>query len=157
MAEQKTLQGQLDAKDKTIGVVVSRWNELVTKQLLEGCLDELRSMGSPNVIVVHVPGAWETPSAVKALLDRSDVHGVVALGCILQGATTHAAMLAGDAGSALMSMQLGSGKPVAWGILTPETQEQALERAGMKMGNKGREAAKAVVEMISLLAQIRQN
>lgn len=142
---------QISAKGKRIGIVVSRWNELVTRALLEGALDELAGLGNPKTVVVHTPGSWEIPLAAKALLEQQKCDGVVALGCILQGATTHAALLANDAGAALMNLQMSSGKPVSWGILTPESQEQALERAGMKLGNKGREAARAVVEMLSLL------
>jgi 6,7-dimethyl-8-ribityllumazine synthase len=82
-------------------------------------------------------------------------HGLVALGCILQGATTHAQILAGDVGSALMGLQMETGRPVTWGILTPETQEQALERAGMKLGNKGREAAGALLETLATLNALR--
>jgi len=146
----------MDAAGKRIGVVVGRWNELVTKELLEGALETLRSHGDPEVILVRVPGAWEIPPAVRGLIVHRHVHAVVALGCILQGATPHAAQLAGDVGGALMRLQTETGVPISWGVLTPETQEQALERAGMKLGNKGREAAAAAVEMASLLAQIAE-
>lgn len=142
---------QISAKGKRIGIVVSRWNEMVTRALLDGALDELKGLGDPKTTTVFVPGSWEIPLAAKALIDQQKCDGVIALGCIMQGATTHAALLANDAGAALMNLQMTSGKPVSWGILTPENQEQALERAGMKLGNKGREAARAVVEMISLL------
>jgi 6,7-dimethyl-8-ribityllumazine synthase len=151
----KELRGGRSAEGRRVGIVVSRWNELVTQELLRGCLDELAASGNPEVTVVHVPGSWEIPMAVSALIQSSTVHGVVALGCILQGATNHAAMLAGDTAGALMSQQLASGVPVSWGVLTPENQEQALERSGMKVGHKGREAASALVEMMSLLQQIR--
>jgi 6,7-dimethyl-8-ribityllumazine synthase len=148
----KDIRGNMDAKGKTIGVVVSRWNELVTKELLEGALDELNRHGA-NVVVVHVPGTWEIPVTVKTLLPKTD--GVVALGCILQGQTPHAKLLGGDVGGALMGLQVEFGKPVSWGILTPDTQDQALDRAGMKFGNKGREAALATIEMVSALEQAR--
>ena len=151
------VEGRIDAAGKTIGIVVSRWNELVTKALLEGALDTLRAAGDPEVVIVHVPGTWEAPLAAQALIKNRKVDAVVALGCILQGATSHAAMLAGDVSSALMRLQTETGVPIAWGILTPENQEQALERSGMKMGNKGREAATAAVEMASLLPQISKN
>lgn len=140
----------MDASGKTIGVVVSRWNELVTKELLEGALDTLRDHGDPEVMVVRVPGSWEIPLAAKRLIESHGADGVVALGCILQGETAHAKLLAGDVASALMGLQMASGKPVSWGVLTPDTAEQALDRAGLKHGNKGREAALAVVEMIAL-------
>lgn len=147
------VRGKMDAQGKRVGVVVARWNELVTKELLEGALDTLKAHGAEPV-VVHVPGTWEIPPAATALVDNKGVDAVVALGCILQGATTHAQLLAADVSRSLMKLQVRSGKPVAWGILTPETQEQALERTGLKHGNKGREAASAAIEMISVLAQI---
>lgn len=150
----KQIEARMDASGKTFGVVVSRWNELITKELLEAALETLRKHGKPDVVLVQVPGTWEIPPAAKALIERKKVDGVVALGCILQGATVHAQMLASDVGSALMGIQVATGVPVAWGILTPESQEQALERAGLKHGNKGREAALACIEMVSVLSQI---
>jgi 6,7-dimethyl-8-ribityllumazine synthase len=148
----KHIKGQSSAAGLTIGVVVSQWNELITKALLDGTLSTLESSGKPEVIVVEVPGTWEIPIVAQKLLESCD--GVVALGCILQGATTHAQLLAGDVGSALMGLQISTGKPIAWGILTPENQEQALERSGLKLGNKGREAAGALVATLSALHQI---
>ncbi len=144
----------MDAAGKKVGVVVSRWNELVTKQLLDGALETLRQCGDPEVILVKTPGTWEMAPAIMALIEHQKVDAVVALGCVLQGATPHAQLLASDAGSALMNLQTTTGVPIAWGVLTPDTQEQALERAGMKMGNKGREAALAAVEMIGVLTQL---
>ena len=146
----------MDATGKHFAIVVSRWNELITKELLEGALSELRRCGDPEVEVIHVPGTWEIPPVVKALVSRSEnrPHGVIALGCILQGQTPHAKLLGSDVGGALMSMQVAHGVPIAWGVLTPDTQEQALDRAGLKLGNKGREAAQAAVETASVLEQI---
>lgn len=148
----------MDARGRRFAILVSRWNELVTKQLLDGALDELARHGDPEVEVVHVPGTWEMPLAARTLLDRPDTtrpDAIVALGCIMQGATTHAQLLAGDVAGNLMRIQVERGVPIAWGILTPDNQEQALERAGMKIGNKGREAALAAVEMASLLENIQ--
>ena len=142
----------------SFAVVVSRWNELVTKQLLEGALDELARFGADHVEVVRVPGTWEAPVTVKALLDRPEgkrPHAVVALGCILQGETPHARLLSSDVASALMGLQVASGVPIAWGVLTPESVEQALDRSGMKHGNKGREAVQAAIESLSVVEQIR--
>jgi 6,7-dimethyl-8-ribityllumazine synthase len=146
----------MDATGKRFAVVVSRWNELVTKELLDGALDELAAHGDPAVEVVQVPGTWEIPAAVRALVSRKQKKpdGVIALGCILQGQTTHAKLLGGDVSAALMSLQTSYGVPIAWGVLTPDTMEQALERAGMKHGNKGREAALAAIEMASLLEKL---
>ncbi|MBS1724892.1 MAG: 6,7-dimethyl-8-ribityllumazine synthase [Armatimonadetes bacterium] len=150
----KVLQGDWNAQGLRIGVIVSRWNELVTRLLLDGALDQLRLCGGPEVTVVEVPGTWEVPPAAATLAESKSVDGIVALGCILQGATPHAQMLATDVSSALMELQTRTGVPIAWGVLTPETQEQALERAGMKLGNKGREAALACVEMVKVLRKL---
>ena len=145
----------MDASGKKVGIVVCRWNEYVNQMLLEGALDELRKHGDPEVEVVKVPGTWEGPVPALALIEEEGVDAVIALGTILQGATAHAEMLASDVSSALMWMQVEKRTPIAWGILTPENQEQAIERAGMKMGNKGREAALAAIEMMGVLAQTR--
>ena len=147
------IRGRMDAGGKRFVIVVSRWNELVTKQLVEGALDELKAHGDPKVEIVSVPGTWELPVAVRKIVTRKQnkPNGVIALGCILQGQTTHAKLLGSDVSSGLMSLQAEHGIPIAWGVLTPDTMEQALERAGMKHGNKGREAALAAIEMASLL------
>ncbi|MFZ4506737.1 MAG: 6,7-dimethyl-8-ribityllumazine synthase [Fimbriimonas sp.] len=144
--------GQLNATGKRFAIVVSRWNELVTKELTAGALDELKRCNAAEVQVVHVPGSWEIPLAVRGLLHRAEPpHGIVALGCILQGQTPHAKLLGADVAGALMNLQVEKGVPISWGILTPDTQDQALDRAGLKFGNKGREAALAAIEMVSLL------
>ncbi len=146
----------MDAAGKRFAIVVSRWNELITKELLDGAVSELRRCGDPEVEVVHVPGTWEMPPVVKALVTRASNRpdAVIALGCILQGQTPHAKLLGADVGSALMNLQVSHGVPIAWGVLTPDSQDQALERAGLKLGNKGREAAQAAVEAASLLEQL---
>ena len=151
----KAVDGMMDASGRRIGIVVSRWNEYVTKMLLEGALEELKTHGNPQVTVVRVPGAWEMPVAAKALIEDEKVDAVVALGGILQGATSHATILTEDVSSALMRMQIETRTPIAWGVLTPESQEQAIERSGMKLGNKGREAALAAIEMLNVLAAMR--
>lgn len=152
----KVVQGRMDAAGGRFAIVVSRWNELITKELLAGALSELERYGGTDVEVVHVPGTWEIPPAVAKLVGRTKnkPSAVIALGCILQGQTPHAQMLAGDVGSALMGLQVASGVPISWGILTPDTQDQALDRAGLKLGNKGREAVLAAIEMASVLEQI---
>ena len=145
----------MDARGRRVAIVVSRWNELVTKELLAGALDELRRYGDPEVTVVHVPGTWEIPPVVARLLSGGNKpDAVLALGCILQGQTPHAALLGGDVGGALMSLQVQHQTPVAWGILTPDTQEQALDRSGLKLGNKGREAALAAIEAMAVLREL---
>ena len=148
------LTGKYRGQGKKIGIVVSRWNEFITKQLLEGALSQLDQCGVEDVTVAHVPGTWELPMAAFEMVKSGKVNGIVALGCILQGATPHAKMLAEDVSAALMKLQLETSTPIGWGVLTPDTQEQAIERSGMKLGNKGREAALACLEMVDLLQQI---
>jgi 6,7-dimethyl-8-ribityllumazine synthase len=146
--------GTMDGAGKRIVVIVSRWNELVTKALTEGALDTLSQAGCTDVRVVEVPGAWEIPLTCLALIEAGNIDGIVALGCILQGQTTHAALLSKDVSGALMNIQNQTGIPIGWGILTPEDQEQALDRSGMKLGNKGREAAGSTLYMVNLLDAI---
>lgn len=149
------VRGRIDSHGKRIAIVVARWNELVTEELLRGAMDELGRYGEPQITVYRVPGTWEIPPVVKKLLTGVEKpDAVLALGCILQGQTPHASILGGDVGGALMGLQTEFAVPVAWGILTPDTQEQALDRAGMKMGHKGREAALAALETLSVLERI---
>ncbi len=148
------ISGKFRGEIRRIGIVVSRWNELITKQLLEGAIDQLKLLGDHEILIVHVPGTWELPLAAETLIRENKVDGIIALGCILQGATPHAAMLATDVSKALMNLQSSTGTPIGWGVLTPETQEQAYERSGLKLGNKGREAAIACLEMVSVVEQI---
>jgi 6,7-dimethyl-8-ribityllumazine synthase len=151
----KVVTGKMSAEGRRVAIVVSRWNELVTKALLEGAIDELARYGGAPSQVIHVPGTWEIPVVVSALLaSKEPPDAIVALGCILQGQTTHAQLLSADVSGALMTLQTESKKPISWGILTPDTLEQALDRSGAKHGNKGREAMGAVVEMMSVLDQL---
>lgn len=151
----KPISGMMNAAGKRFVIVVSRWNELITKELVAGAVSELERHGAEGVLVVEVPGSWEIPVAAQAVIESpSCPNAVIALGCILQGETSHAGMLAGDVSAALMQLQLSSGVPIAWGVLTPETQDQALDRAGLKMGNKGREAALSAIEMAALLESV---
>src|SRR5689334_7608425 len=119
----------MDASGKKFAIVVSRWNEFVTKQLLEGALDELERHGAAEPKVIHVPGTWEMPAAVAKLVKGKDhPDAIIALGCILQGETPHAKLLGGEVSGALMGLQTSSGVPIAWGVLTPDTAEQAIDR-----------------------------
>ena len=151
------IQGRMDASGKRFAIIVSRWNEMVTKELLSGAQAELSRFGATTVEVIHVPGTWEISVTAATLVNRpteTRPHAIIALGCIMQGHTTHAQLLGSDVGSALTSLQIQHLVPISWGILTPETQEQALERSGLKLGNKGREAASAAIEMASVLEQL---
>jgi 6,7-dimethyl-8-ribityllumazine synthase len=132
--------------------VVTQWNELVCERLLAGALEELEGN---DVTVLSVPGTWELPLAIEKYLDRENsLDCVVALGCIMEGRTRHAELLSKEVTGSLMAIQLRRRIPVGYGIITANTVEDALDRAGMKSGNKGREAASAALEMVSLLSQI---
>lgn len=153
--EVRHTKARMDSSGRRFAIVVSRWNEIVTKELTQGALDELERYGAPRVDVIHVPGTWEIPPAIKRLIASEDrPEAVIALGCILQGQTAHAQLLGADVGSALMALQVESQIPISWGILTPEKLEQAFDRAGAKLGNKGREAAQAALEMAGLLEKL---
>jgi 6,7-dimethyl-8-ribityllumazine synthase len=152
----KIHKAKMSAKDLRLAIIVSRWNELVTKELLEGALDEIERLGGDDVEVVWVPGTWEAPLAAQTLLSQTNCpDGIVVLGCIIQGETPHAKLLGSDVAGALMGLQVSHGVPVSWGVLTPDTIDQALDRSGVKHGNKGREAVLAVVEMVSVIKSIK--
>lgn len=157
MAQVTTTRCALTAKGIRLGIVVSRWNELVTKQLLEGALDEFERLDGDSVSIVWVPGTWEAPTVAKALIESKNepVDGVVVLGCIMQGQTPHAGLLGSDVSGSLMSLQVSTGVPIGWGVLTPENLDQALDRAGVKHGNKGREAVQATIEAVAIVRKLR--
>ncbi len=151
----RTVRARMNGEKKRFAVIASRWNEIVTKQLLEGALDELSRHGVDEVDVIHAPGTWEIPPLVRRLVASDNPpDAVIALGCILQGQTAHAHLLGADVSTSLMAIQNESQVPVAWGILTPDTIDQALDRAGAKLGNKGREAALAAIEMAGLMEKL---
>lgn len=155
---EQTIEGVLNATGLRIGIVVSRWNEFITRALLEGALDALRRHGADAsaVPVVYVPGSFEIPIACAAMAQSGRYDALVALGCVIRGATTHYDHIASAVTSGIQSASLASGIPIAFGVITTESIEQAIERAGSKAGNKGAEAALVAVEMASLLQQIRK-
>ena len=143
----------MDASGLRFAVVASRWNEFVTERLVDGALRAFRTHGDPEVEVVWVPGTWEVPIAALSAA-QVGVDGIVCIGCILQGATTHAQQLSNGVAAALSDLTLRTGVPMTWGVLTCATQEEAIERAGMKLGNKGEEAALAAIEAASVRAKL---
>jgi 6,7-dimethyl-8-ribityllumazine synthase len=153
-----TLEGKMSADGLRIGIVVARWNEFITKELLTGAIDAHRRHGGDEnlLTVAWVPGSFEIPVAVKAMAQSGKYDGVVALGCVIRGATTHYDHIAGSVTSGCANIALETGVPVAFGVLTTESIEQAIERAGSKAGNKGAEALLVVVEMANLLRQIAE-
>jgi 6,7-dimethyl-8-ribityllumazine synthase len=152
----RTYEGMLDAKGFRFGLVVSRFNDLLTGRLVEGALDCLARHGArdEDITVVKVPGAWELPLVAERLAVSSKVDAVVALGVLIRGATPHFDYLAGETARGLAHVALSSGIPVSFGVLTCDSLEQALERSGSKAGNKGWQAAQSAIEMVQLYRRL---
>jgi 6,7-dimethyl-8-ribityllumazine synthase len=151
----RTFQGSLDASQLRIGVVVSRFNEFITEQLAKGALEMLEKHGClpENIHFVKVPGAWELAIAAKHLAPHCDA--VVALGAVVRGDTPHFDYVAGGAADGLNRVSLDTGVPVAFGVLTTDNMQQAMDRAGGKSGNKGAEAAEVAIELANLIRQLQ--
>jgi len=152
----RLLEGQLAAGGMRLGIVVSRFNELVTRSLLSGAQETFaRHGGDPEAVtVVWAPGAFELPLLAKRLAESEQCDAVIALGALIRGATPHFDYLAAAVTPALQNIALSSGVPIINAVLTCDTLEQALERAGSKAGNKGSEAAVTAIEMVSVLRQL---
>jgi len=152
----RVFEGRFDAKGKRLALVASRFNAFFTKELLAGAHDCLRRHGVPesDVDVAWVPGSFEIPLAAKRLAATGRYGAVVCLGCLIQGDTPHFEYLASEVSKGIAHVSLDSGIPVVFGVITAETLEQAMERAGTKAGNKGFDAAATALEMIDLCAAI---
>jgi 6,7-dimethyl-8-ribityllumazine synthase len=148
--------GQLDAKGLRFGLVISRFNDLFTGQLLKGALDCLRRHGADekNIAVAWVPGAYELPLALKKLAAAGQFDALIALGTVIQGATSHAGLINAQVARALTQISLESGVPVVDGIVAAENLDQAIERCGSKAGNRGWSAAQSAIEMAALMKQL---
>jgi 6,7-dimethyl-8-ribityllumazine synthase len=152
----RNFEGTLIAKGLRVGIVVSRFNSFICERLLEGAMDALRRSGAEeeDCSVVRVPGAFEIPLAAKKMVKTGRFDAIVCLGCVIRGATPHYAYIASEVTKGIASVSLESEIPVAFGVLTTETIEQAIERAGTKVGNKGFDAAMSAIEMANLLKEI---
>lgn len=148
----RTYEGDYDARRLRVAIVASRFNETIVKQLVEGALDCLRRHGvaDDDISVAWVPGAFEIPLAARRLAGSGDLDAVVCLGVVIRGETPHFDFVAGGAAQGVATAAAETGVPVSFGVLTTETAEQAADRAGGKMGNKGFDAALAAIEMASL-------
>ncbi|RXH56772.1 6,7-dimethyl-8-ribityllumazine synthase [Granulicella sibirica] len=146
------VEGDLNATGMRFAVVTTRWNTVITDRLLQGSLDALYRSGAAkkDVEVVRVPGAWEVPSAARTLAETKKFDAIVTLGCLLRGETAHYEAIYNEVARGIGQSQQDTGIPHAFGVLTCETLEQALDRAGLKAGNKGFEAAIAAIEMVSI-------
>lgn len=152
----RTYEGTFDGRNLRVAVVVARFNETIGKQLLDGALDCLKrhQVADSDISVVWVPGAFEIPSVAKRIAESGEVDAIVCLGVVIRGETAHFDYVAGHASNGIGAVALESGLPVTNGILTTENTEQAMDRAGGKMGNKGAEAALAAIEMTNLFASL---
>lgn len=152
-----TFEGDFSTPGGRFAVVVARFNESITSSLLAGCRDTLRrhGVGDDRVDVAWVPGALEIPLVAKTLADSNRYVSVICLGCVIRGETGHYDHVAGQTASGVLQAGLGSGIPVIFGVLTTDTVEQALNRSGLKAGNKGIDAALAALEMVNLMKTLR--
>jgi 6,7-dimethyl-8-ribityllumazine synthase len=151
-----TYQGQFIGNGLHIAIVVSRWNDIITQRLLEGAHDTLARHGvqPADVDVAWVPGSFELPIVAKKFAESGRYHAVIALGCVIRGSTSHYDHVTSGVTSGIAQVGVQTGVPCIFGVVTTESIEQAIERAGSKMGNKGSEAAMAAIEMATLLRQI---
>jgi len=156
MHDRNIIEGDFVVRDARFAIVATRWNGFIVDQLAAGAEDALRRHGIPDkdVHLIRVPGAYELPLAAKKAAASGQYDALVALGTVIRGGTPHFEYVAGECAKGLSSVQLELGVPLGFGVLTVETVEQALERAGTKGGNKGAEAALSALEMVSLLRRL---
>ncbi len=150
------IEGRLTAKGARFGIVVARFNTFITERLLEGALDALLRMGAApeDITVVRTPGAWEIPLTAKKMAESGAHDAVICLGAVIRGGTPHFDYVANEVSKGVANVGIATGVPVVFGVLTTDTVEQAVERAGTKMGNKGFEAAEAAIELVNLYRAI---
>ena len=153
----KVIEGKLLAKGQNFGLVASRFNDFMTKELVSGCIDTLVRHGAEDkdITLVWVPGAFEIPLVAQKMAKTKSFDALICLGTIIRGATPHFDYIAAEASKGVAKVSLDSGMPVIFGIITADTIEQAIERAGTKDGNKGRDAAMSAIEMVNLSGQLK--
>ena len=156
MSTIKTIEGNYNNGAASYGIAVARFNSFIVDSLLAGALESLAKHGvmDEDITIVKVPGAYELPLAVQKMVEGDRFDAIIALGAVIRGGTPHFEYVAGECVKGLSQASLGSGKPVGFGVLTVDSIEQAIERAGTKAGNKGAEAASSVLEMLSLMRQL---
>jgi len=152
----KTIEGKLNAQGIKTAITVGRFNEFISGKLLEGAVDALKrhGMDEANIDVVWVPGAFEIPLTAKKLADKEEYDGIIALGAVIRGETPHFDYVSAEVSKGVAKAGLDTEKPVIFGVLTTDTIEQAISRAGTKSGNKGYDAAVSLIEMVSLFKEI---
>ena len=156
MEKIKTIEGDLVARDARFGIVAARFNDFIVESLLKAAVRCLRQHGAvdADLEIVRVPGAFEMPVAVDKLAASRRFDGIIALGCVIRGGTPHFEYVAGECVRGIAAAGQKHGLPIGFGVLTVDTIEQAIERAGTKAGNKGEEAALAVIEMVNVLRRV---
>ena len=156
MSDIKTIEGDFNAGQARFGIAVARFNSFISESLLEGAIDTLKRHGVKEaaIEVVRVPGAFELPLAVQAMAKNGQYDAILAVGCVIRGGTPHFDYVAGESAKGISSVAMQYEMPVIFGVLTTDTIEQAIERAGTKAGNKGADAAMAAIEMVSLLRKL---
>ena len=149
----KTIEGNLVAEKIRVAIVAARFNEFIVSKLIGGALDGLKRHGveDDDISLAWVPGAFEIPLAAKRLTARDDIDAVICVGAVIRGSTPHFDYVCAEASKGIAQVSLASGKPVIFGVLTTDSIEQAIERAGTKAGNKGYDAAVSAIEMVNLL------
>lgn len=153
----RRVEGQhVVAPSARFALVASRFNEFIVERLIDGALDAFSRHGvaASNIVIVRVPGAWEIPLVCSRLAALGGIDAIVALGCVVRGATSHFDHVAAEVSKGIAQVSLSSGLPIGFGVLTADNIEQAIERAGTKMGNKGWDTAMSVIEMVSLLGAL---
>lgn len=152
----KVIEGFFDAKDKSFAIVVSRWNQFVVGGMLDGALDAFKRNNADEnkITIVYCPGAFEIPITVQKLAASKKYDAVIALGAVIRGSTPHFDYIAGEVAKGVAKVSLDTGVPCIFGVLTTDSVEQAIDRAGAKSGNKGFEAAQSAIEMASLFKAI---
>lgn len=153
----RMIEGNLDAQGLKFAIIAARFNSFIVERLLEGALDALRRTGADtdSVVIVKVPGSWEMPVVAAELARQKRYDGIICLGAVIRGETPHFDYVAGNAASGLAGIPAETGVPIAFGVLTTNTVEQAVDRAGAKAGNKGFDAAMTAIEMAQLLRKLR--
>lgn len=152
----RVVQGYFSGEGRKIGIVVSRFNEFITTKLLGGAMDTLQRHGvhEQDITIAWTPGSFEIPLVAKRMAESGQYHAIIALGCVIRGATPHFDYVAAESAKGVGQAMLTTGIPIMYGILTTDNIEQAIERAGTKVGNKGADAAMGALEMIHLLEQL---
>ena len=157
MSSIKTIEGGYGFGSANYGIAVSRFNGFIVERLLSGALEALRKHGVEDreISIIKVPGAFELPLAVKTMAESENYDAIIALGAVIRGGTPHFEHVAGECTKGIAQVSLDSGVPIAFGVLTVDSIEQAIERSGTKAGNKGAEAAMSALEMVSLLGALK--